>query len=182
MPTTAAGIWFPDKNSNLRHEVNMATMAASIENGIGKRLTAQESVVGLKVVGGVLPIPTAMATTPYYVGATGGCFVKGITYEAGIATIQTRGLYFVAASLTMDPSSGGASVACNIVHNFDQLDYNENPRSPSNWASAKCAATVVCEVGDTIWSEGKIIGGGTTGNVQEASNLNIMLVSSMPAP
>ena len=182
MPTTASGIWFPDKDSNLRHEVNMATMAASIEAGIGVRLTAQESVVGLKVVGGALTIPTAMTTTPYYVGATGGCFIKGITYEGGIATVQTRGLYFIAASLTKDAESGGDSVACNIVHNFDQIDYNENPSSPYNWASAKCATTAVCEVGDTIWSEGKIIGGGTTGAVQEASNLNIILVSSMPAP
>ena len=66
MPTTAAGIWFPDKNSNLRHEVNMATMAASIEAGIGVRLTAQESVVGLKVVGGALTIPEAAVLADYW--------------------------------------------------------------------------------------------------------------------
>lgn len=129
--TGGSAIWTPDENDNLDPEVWSATMAQSIEDGIGKRLEKQEARVSLRAT---TPEPfdvTGTGPDDAYIriplnanGPTGsrapepefaaGNHVDGITLEGNIATIVTPGLYAITGQITLTTKSGTFA-----PHSFD---------------------------------------------------------------
>lgn len=123
--TTKSGIWTPDEDDQLDPDVWSATMAQSIEDGIGKRLDKQEARVSLRattpepfdVVGTVVtnaykrvPLnangPTgSRAPEPDFAG---GNHAQGVKIEGDAAIILTDGLYTLQGQCTFTAVGGHA--------------------------------------------------------------------------
>lgn len=182
---TASGIWTPDEGDDLNPEQYLATMADSIENGIGDRLNAQEQAIGLKAG---IPIGTTVAfaadlIAPYEILAGEECFTQGMTLDGGIATLTVDGLYFVSASASLEaigdaPGNEGRTIALQVYKGGTQLVGCE-VGAQSHWATAQANCCFHGIAGDTIYvkwySGGPVLGEGT-GTLSENTPMNSLSI------
>jgi hypothetical protein len=184
---TASGIWTPDEGDNLDPEVWSAAMAASIENGIGARLTKQEQAVGLKA--GIAPGTTvglsAGIIAPYEISGGEECFTQGLTLVGGVATVSVPGLYYISAAASLEttvlaPTNVGRSIALQVYKNVTQLVGCEVDAS-QHWATAQANCGINCIAGDTLsvhwYSAGPSGGVGTLTSNAPMNSLSIVLLT-----
>ena len=184
--TTNLQIWTPDTSDKHKLDVVLATMAASLENGVGPRLQLQEMAIGLKVSldAGAWTIPAGSPATviPYAVTASRGDFNKGFTYSAGMATIVTPGMYFVTASIGPNGDTSGSSkgIKIQVEKNGAFIGGNEVAGAP-NWISSPVSAVVNCIAGDTIRAKAGYVNSATgIGNNDFSSHMSIVMVQAVP--
>lgn len=184
--TSPDGIYYPDSNTLMNFDAILATMASSIQNGIGKRLALQEIAVGLKasVQGWVIPKGNSATTVVPYIISTGlADFNQGFTFQNGIATVQTAGMYLVTASLGPSGSatSGGAKV--NILKNSIMFASSEVPFSSTVWINSQATSVINCVPGDTISVKGTLTGPPSSTHITEATTtyMSIAMVQAIPS-
>lgn len=144
-------VWYPDEDDTAEQNVNLATMASSIEEGIGARLRHQEIAVGLKasLVAGT-QIPNLPATAPYQVTSANGDFAQGLTINAGVVTVATAGMYIVSASLSINPGADQRTTAVVLRKNNTELAGAEVVQSPRYYQTSTANCVVNCVAGDTL--------------------------------
>jgi hypothetical protein len=166
--TSPNQVWYPDLTDVDQPNVYLATMAQSIDTGIGVRLQQQEIAVGAKLS---TPAVMTLTTTPTILAmgvndAATGDFNNGMTVAGGVITVQTKGMYVVSGSLGVQPNGaiGTTRSAVNILKkNTSVVSYGEVPLSGSYSISSLCTTVVNCIPGDTISMYGSIGGGSASG-------------------
>lgn len=98
--TIPDGIYYPENTTDMELDTILATMASSIQNGIGKRVAKLETFVGCN-----LSIPAAVTGTAAVVKVSGfavqpdtlapGTFNQGMSISNGTVTVPEDGLYNV---------------------------------------------------------------------------------------
>jgi len=197
--TGGAAIWTPDEGDNLDSEVWSAAMAASIENGIGARVTAQEQAIGLKasIASGTRVKYSTGVIAPYAILGDGTSnFIQGLTIAGGVVPITIPGMYLITASAALAPYGSTAtdsapenvdrSIAIQLIHNGTELNGCEVAVGPLQWQTSQASGVVLCAAGDTLnvnwYSSGPAgtpdptIGARTASNVALQS-LSIVLIT-----
>lgn len=184
--TPNSQVWYPTTADTAELNVLMATMASSIEEGVGARLAQQEIAVGLKASiadnGFSIPYGAANAAViPYGVTASRGDFNNGFTFSGGIATIQTAGMYLVTASLGPAGATNGGGVRIQIIKGSTFIAGNEVAMGSAVWTGTTCTAVLNLVAGDTVHAKGNIsTAGGALWNSNETTHLSITLVQALP--
>lgn len=124
--TNSDGIWTPDEDDNMEPDVYLQMMGESISQGLGKRMTLQETRVSLRATAPVpFDVVSESAATPYTrvpleIAAntgirdpepdySGGNHAEGILIEGNYAKIVTPGLYTIIGQVTIHNGSGAAN-------------------------------------------------------------------------
>lgn len=186
---TESGIATPDEDDDLDPEVWSAAMAASIENGIGKRVKRQEVSIGLKagIAGGTTVAYQDNLIAPYEILPGEQCFAQGMTLDSGIVTLSVDGLYFVSASASLEatqtaPDNTDRTIALQIYKGGVQLVGCE-VGAATHWSTAQANCTFHGIAGDTIYvkwySSGPTPGQGqgTLSSNTPMNSLSIVLVT-----
>lgn len=110
---TSEGVWYPGTTDVDQTNVLMATMADSINSGIGQRLKKLETFVGCYLgLASALDAGTAGVVTkaPYaVVGNSAGTFNQGMTVTAGTVTVPYDGIYNVMFTANFQPKVNAAA-------------------------------------------------------------------------
>lgn len=178
-------IWTPDGADLNEPDVYLKTMAQSIQDGAGARLTLQEKAIGLKasVSTGVYTIPYGAPTTiPYAVFAGRGDFNQGFTFAAGVATVTVAGMYLVTTALGTNSAQNGAAVKVSLYKNALFIAAHEGTQGATVWGSAVVTAVLNCVPGDTISARGGITAAGPSSqtNSGETTHVSIVMVQAIP--
>lgn len=154
--TNADGIVTPDEDNTNDPEVYLAAMADSISEGIGKRIAAQEAVVGLKSsLDGLTYVQNVQPFIAPYTLAEPTDFVEGLEFSGGVATVITPGIYSVSACATIDPvrfyaGNAGRSITVELRHNGVIFRRCEIESSALFWQTASADAPIRCVEDDTL--------------------------------
>lgn len=156
--TIPDGIYYPENTTDMELDTILATMASSIQNGIGNRLKHQEIAVGLKAgiaaTGNVIPV--ASATAPFVIRSVDGCFNQGFTLANGVATVVTGGMYLVTATLGVQPVNPATrTAAIEIFKGSVSLNAAEVTQHIQFYQTALATCVVNCVPGDTLRAEWK---------------------------
>lgn len=150
--TPNSQVWYPTTGDTSELNVLLATLASSIEEGVGARLAHQEIAVGLKAS---LPagtgIPQEPVVAPYAVSGGNGDFAQGMTITNGIVTVQTAGMYIMSANLGIQPGSGQRTGAVFLRKNNTELGGAEILQSGQYYQTATSNVVVNCVAGDTLY-------------------------------
>jgi hypothetical protein len=179
-------VWYPDEDDTAEQNVNLATQAASIEEGIGARLRHQELAIGLKASlnssawtipgNGILP-----QRVPYAISGERGDFTQGLTITNGIITVATAGMYLVTATLGTLGAINGAGIKLFLDKNGTFLAGAESPMVAPTWGNTQVTTVLNCVPGDTILTRGQIQS--TTTSLAcngESTHLSVVLVQALP--
>ena len=186
--TTKARVFYPDGTEKASLKTLFSTLASSIENGLGKRLGVQEVAVGLKASadGWALPQrnePLSTDVIPFSISAGLADFNQGFSFTGGIATITTKGMYLVTASLGPKfPDTGSAGAKIQIRKNSTIFASSEVPLNKTVWVNSQATSVINCVPGDTISGLGCLSGLPSTGHVTspDTSYLSIAMVQAVP--
>lgn len=184
--TPNAQVWYPQTSDTAEINTLLATLASSIEEGVGARLAHQEIAVGLKASlgdsGWTIPYGgTNAAVIPYTVSGSRGDFNNGFTFSNGIATVQTAGMYLVSASIGPMGANNGGGVRVQIVKGSTFIAGNEVAMGPVVWTGTTCTAVLNLVPGDTVHAKGNLsTAGGTLPNSGDTTHLSITLVQALP--
>lgn len=181
-------VWTPDEADTSKPNVYLATMSASLEDGVGERLRLQEIAVGLKASIGTYTIPhvpnpgVPTAVIPFTVTAGRGDFNNGLTFSGGVATVQTPGMYIVTAGVGPNGSSGSNGFKIRIRKNTTAIITSETAMHGTIWVSGSVSSVVNCVEGDTISVLASITGSAVNSFVasQDATYLSIAMVQAVP--
>lgn len=182
--TSPDQVWYPGQDDKAEINTLLATMAASINNGIGMRLRQQEVAVGLKasILDDQFTFTSSPKTLTYAINPNTGDFNNGFDLAGGIASVKTKGMYLVSASCGASTGSG-TGMKIMIYQNAINFATAENPQNTAIWVNASGTAVLNCVPGDTIYAKGLCtsLGSGTTLSKQYAANyLSIALVQAVP--
>lgn len=182
--TVVDQIWYPDLTDIDQPNTWAAHIAQSISDGIGKRLAKQEVSVGLKASLDfqtyTIPAGNPSAVVPYVITANRGDFNNGFTLGAGTATVQTPGMYMVAASIGPSADTTGKSVKVQIEKNASFVVGSEFPGS-ATWIAAPATCVLNCIAGDTIRVKaGYMNSSSGVLNNDFTSHFSIVLVQAAP--
>jgi hypothetical protein len=184
--TPESQVWYPDITDTAKLNTLLATMASSIEEGIGKRLKLQEVAVGLKASigdnGWNIPYGGANAAViPYAITTSRGDFNNGFTFAGGIATVQTAGMYLVTASCGPLGATNGAGIRVQIVKGSTFIAGNEVAMGPTVWVGSTCTTVLNLVPGDTVHAKANIsTTGGAMPNSGDTTHVSITLVQALP--
>lgn len=150
--TTNLQVWTPDTADLNKPDVYLATMSASIENGVGERMNKLEVYKGFL---GHLPLGTNTTLNgtesqpfPFQVIATSGSFNDGFTLSNGVLTVGTAGLYFISSSATCTANTGEFNTY--IYVNTTKMWRGYSKSSPTQFGYNTGSVVVKLAVGDTI--------------------------------
>lgn len=151
--TTSTQVWTPDSTDLGHPDVYLATMSASIENGIGARLTKQELLQGLFAnipSGTSVPITGGTETVLAMTVNAGVGFNQGMTLAGGTVTITQAGLYSISAGVTTAQSTGYLDT--KIYQNAGIVGRALTPATTvgGGFAFGNTSVSVTCAVGDTL--------------------------------
>lgn len=168
---TASGIWTPGEGDSLDPEVWSAAMAASIENGIGERLSRQERFEGaylniqdpFTLTAG--DFGHTLAILPFAVGQSVN-YVKGnMTASGGVVTVAHDGLYSTNATVSaligdVPPGANNEYLELTLFLNGERhkqvANYDDNTDHP---LTLDCSTVMNCVAGDKIWASACQYGG-----------------------
>lgn len=163
--TPIAQVWYPDLTDTAKLNTLLASMASSIEDGLGQRMVKQETVkslLGSVTAGSTWTLANAIeATVPYSINPGG--YNDGMTLASGTITIGTPGLYFFQASVLTTQTNG--YVDLQLQRNGGTFSRALNAGSPAGAGIGPAVAGGVfnCVAGDTI--RARVTIQGTTGSV-----------------
>lgn len=178
--TSTAKVWYPDTTDSAKLDTVIATVASSIENGLGARMTLRETQVGIKAgVGTAWTLPSTLTLVPFAVGTGNGMFNNGFTISSGgVVTVQTPGQYYVSGALSIT-NVAGHTVKMELHQNGTPLIYDEISSSSSFYQFAKGSTVINCVAGDTIsMYGGDAVGGSTTVADNSKNHLSVVLVNA----
>jgi hypothetical protein len=144
-------VWYPDEDDTSEINTLLATQASSIEEGIGQRLRAQETFLGLfatRPTGQVLT-KQALTTVGFDLNSS-QCFNTGFTFSNGIVTIATPGLYYVGVNVVINIPDGYGEIC--IVKSGVEFGKVLQFRASSNNVGLATSSVINCVAGDTIWT------------------------------
>lgn len=154
--TTTAQVWYPAITDKMQLHTLFSTMASSIENGLGARMSKQELNKGafLGLTSSVtLPTTSGTAfTVPYPVGAA-PYYNNGMTVSGGVVTIVTPGLYQLNATFFVY-QTGGYGTGTLMVNNTPISELIATPLSSGSgqtFLSGALAGSQILKAGDTVW-------------------------------
>lgn len=180
--TVKHNVWYPDLTDIDQPNVWGATLAQSVADGIGDRLGVQEEAIGLKcsLADHVINYSSTKQTVPFTINAGTGDFNNGFTFSGGIATVQTKGMYLVTASVGGSTGSG-TGMRVEIYQNSVNFATAETPQQASIWVSAAATCVLNCVPGDTIYVKGQRSAGSAQFNEQSSANyISIAMVQAVP--
>lgn len=163
--TPTSNVWYPDLTDTAKLNTLLATMASSIESGLGARMTKQETVkslLGSVTAGSTWTLSNGVeATVPYSINAGG--YNDGLTFSGGTVTITTPGLYYFNASVLTTQTNG--YVDLQLQRNGGTFSRALNPGSPAGAGIGPSTAAGIfnCVAGDTF--RVRVLIQGTTGSV-----------------
>jgi len=150
--TSTAQVWYPDTSDPAKLDTLLSTMASSIENGLGARMTKAEtnkSLLATVAAGSTWALANGTeATVPYAINS--GNYNNGFTLTGGIVTINTPGLYDVTASGLTDMTSGYADLRLYKNAGVVSRDLGASTTAGGGFASTKTACTMEFAAGDTV--------------------------------
>lgn len=164
--TPVAQVWYPDVTDTAKLNTLLATMASSIEDGLGARMVKQETVkslLGTVTAGSTWTLSnTVEATVPYSIN-TGG-YNDGLTISSGVVTVSTPGLYYVSASVLTTQVDG--YVDLQLQRNGGTISRPLGPGSPAGAGIGPASGAFIfnCVAGDTL--RARVTIQGTTGAVK----------------
>lgn len=174
-------VWYPDETDTAEQNVNLATMASSIEEGIGQRLRAQETFLGLFATQPVRQTLTNNALTTITFGLTNSqCFNTGFTFSNGIITIATPGLYYVGVNVVIDLGSGYGEVGI-VKSNSEYGKVLQYKGAASNFIGLSTSSVINCVAGDTIWTRAYIASSSDASFNVNSPTFNTLSVSLLKA-
>lgn len=151
--TPNAQVWYPDGTDTAELNTLLATLASSLENGLGARMTAQENLVSA-----VLAIPNnssfpAIAantdTTLNFQVTSFGYNTGNMTLSNGVLTIVTPGIYFVSSTITFQDHSSYYSHSIKINGVEKVRGFSNKPNGGAFQYSAQ-TSVVKLAAGDTV--------------------------------
>lgn len=146
-------IWTPDENDTAEPDVYLATMAASMEDGLGDRLRKQEAFIGCNL-GLNTPFVANETITQVPFGLKNSWnFTEGMTISGGSVTIPMDGIYTVALNanyLSVTTSPGRINSYLHI--NGLSLQYSSTYGLPSlnRYANANISNSFKFVTGDVL--------------------------------
>ena len=162
--TPSSQVWYPDVSDTAEINTLLATVASSIENGIGARLTQQEIAVGAKfgcALSYVHPSGTSFAQATLVPFANDGLnagFTNGISISAGVVTIATAGMYIITAALS-GLNTASRSVVTYLCKNGVAVASAEVPSASNVYVSSQANVVLNLLPGDTISVKSRSTGG-----------------------
>lgn len=124
--TTPDGIFFPDGNTPMELDTILATLASSIQNGLGKRVAKLETFVGcnLGLNSAVTGTGTITKVSNMQVNPSRSYeFIQGVTVNAGTVTVPEDGLYTVLFLANFLPTNTTASRLNTYIY-VNGVSYN----------------------------------------------------------
>jgi hypothetical protein len=143
-------IWTPDENDTQEQNVNLATMAQSLEDGVGDRLRKQELAVGLKA--GFTSAPTltsSLAIAAVTINTSNGSFKQGLDISGGVVSVVTPGMYIVSGSLGVS-NIASHTAKLELRKGSTVLAADEQKSDASFFQAAKATTVVNCVAGDQL--------------------------------
>lgn len=183
--TPVAQVWYPDVTDTAKLNTLLATMASSIEDGLGARMTKQETVkslLGSVTAGSTWTLSNAVeATVPYSINSGG--YNDGLTLAGGTVTITIPGLYYFGASVLTTQTNG--YVDLQLQRNGGTIARALAAGSPAGAGIGPASGATVfnCVAGDTL--RARVTIQGTTGSIaintlQATYNvLSVMLMKAL---
>lgn len=183
--TIPDGIYYPENTTDMELDTILATMASSIQNGIGKRLKHQEIAVGMKasVGAGAWMVPVAAAVVPYAITNTAeGDFNQGFSFSNSVATVTTAGMYLISASVGVTGAVNGRGTRLVVQKNGVRISSLETPQVSPVWGGISITAVINCVPGDTFRALANISGTSPVAMAvnAEGTNLSIVMVQALP--
>lgn len=150
--TTNTQVWYPDTSDTAKLNTLLSTMASSIENGLGARMTKVEtkkSLLATVAAGSSWALANGTeATIPYQINS--GNYNDGFTLAGGIVTVNTPGLYSIAASGLTNMTSGYADMRLYKNAGVVARTLGASTTAGGGFAPVSVAATMEFAAGDTI--------------------------------
>lgn len=150
--TATAQVWYPDTSDTAKLNTLFSTMASSIENGLGVRMTKQEltkSLLATVTAGSSWSLANGVeATVPYTINAGG--YNDGMTLASGIITITTPGIYFISASNLTTQASGYADLRLYKNAGTISRTLGASTTAGGGFASTNVSASLQLAAGDTV--------------------------------
>lgn len=151
--TPNAQVWYPDGTDTAELNTLLSTLASSIENGLGARMTAQENLVSAVLAipnNSVLPALAANTdVTPNFVVTSFGYNTGNMTLSNGVLTIVTPGVYFVSSTMTFQDHSSYYEHAVMIAGVEKVRGFTYKPNGGAFQYSAQ-TSVVKLNAGDTV--------------------------------
>lgn len=174
-------IWTPDEDDDLEPDVYLATMAQSIEEGVGTRLRLQELAVGLKAGFTSAPVlSSTMATAAVTVNTSNGSFKQGLDISGGVVTVVTPGMYIVSGSVGVTNISGHTA-KMELRKGTTVLASDEQKSDASFFQAAKQTTVVNCIAGDTLSMRiGDAAGGASVASNLALTHFTVAMIQAVP--
>lgn len=175
-------IWTPDENDPAEPDVYLATMAQSIEDGVGDRLRTQELAIGLKA--GFTSPPTlssTLSTAAVTINTSNGSFKQGLDISGGLVTVITPGMYMVSGSVGVD-AVAGHTAKIELRKGSTVLAADEQKSDASFYQAAKATTVVNCVAGDTLSMRiADAAGGASVAANLALTHFTVAMVQAVPA-
>lgn len=179
--TSDLQIWTPDENDLAEPDVYLATMAQSLEDGVGDRLRTQEVAVGLKA--GFTSAPTLSSTmtiAAVTVNTSNGSFNQGLTISGGVVTVESPGMYIISGSVGVNNVSGHTA-KIELRKGSTVLAADEQKSDASFYQAAKCTTVVNCVAGDTLSMRiGDAAGGASVAANLALTHFTVAMIQAVP--
>lgn len=146
-------IWTPDENDTAEPDVYLATMSASMEDGLGARLRKQESFIGVNLSqtanftadGTIRTVPFAAVNTYNY--------NEGMTVTGGQVTVPMDGFYtvtIVANYLGANTTPGRINTYLYLNGTSIQFSSTYGNTVTTRYSNASIASTYKLVAGDDL--------------------------------
>jgi hypothetical protein len=148
--TSPNQVWYPDLTDIGQLNTLLATLAQSVDAGIGARLQKQEIAVGLKAgLASAVTLTTTFTLMPMVITSNNACFNKGFNFAGGVATVVTPGMYMVSAGIGVTNQAGSSSKMSLRLNGVSVVE-DEQSSSGTIYQASKNVSVVNCVAGDTI--------------------------------
>lgn len=180
--TTTAQVWTPDAADLNEPDVYLATMSASIEDGLGQRVNKLESFVGtnLSLASTFLVAGTTPLIAPYVVSQAYN-FADGVTNNPdGSVTILTAGIYQINFNASFLPANTTAAKINTYIYNSGSAiaynsTYGENVLG--RYSNCNISGVYKLAVGNVITARTSVVDSNSNLQAGNGSGLSLALIS-----
>lgn len=151
--TTNMQVWYPDTSDTAKLNTLLATLASSIETGIGGRIIKVEttrSLLATVTAGSVTPLSNGgEKTIPFSINPGG--YNDGMTIApTGIVTVNVSGLYYMAVNSMTTQASGYMDLRLyKNAGNFTRA-LGHSGTNGGGFAAAGATGIMQCNAGDSL--------------------------------
>lgn len=183
--TPKARVWSPDGSEKASFRSLMATMASSIENGLGLRVGKLETFVGcnLSLAAPVTGTTTTTKVSGFAVQSSSvapGTFNNGMTVSAGVVTVPEDGIYnvqFTANFLSTNSTQGRVNTYIYIGGVSQNYSSSEGASAINKYTNCSVSALYSLKKNDQIDVRIATQDGGNALQHQQGSSFCVSLIS-----